>query len=91
MIYIYSKCGRKKPAAKNMLLSKAIIQTRRRDKEFPKQTKVKGIHDHKTSPTRDDEWKGKSISRSRKSRKHKSSKINYIYENQSRDSQNKRM
>ena len=35
------------------------------------------------------EWKG--MSRSKKSGKHKSSKIKYTYKNQSRDSQNKRM
>ena len=31
--------------AKNTLSSKAVIQTRRRDKEFPRQTKTKGVHD----------------------------------------------
>ena len=37
------------------------------------------------------EWKGKIINRSKKSRKHKSSKNKYIYKNQSRDLQNKTM
>ena len=39
----------------------------------------------------DSEWKVKTTSRSKTSRKQQSSKIKYIYKNQSRDSQNKRM
>ena len=43
---MYSKCEKKKPAAKNILSSKCIIQSiqqtnRRRDEELPRQTKVK--------------------------------------------------
>lgn len=37
---------RKKPATKNTLSNKAIIQNRRRDKELPRQTKVKEIRDY---------------------------------------------
>ena len=40
----------------NTLLSKAIIQNRRRDKEFPRQTQVKGIHHHYTRLTRNVQW-----------------------------------
>ena len=40
--YIQS-AEREKCAAENMLSSKVIIQNRRRDKKFPRQTKVKGI------------------------------------------------
>ena len=43
----------KKYAAKNPLTRKSVIQKRRRDKGFPKQTKTKGICHHQTSPTRD--------------------------------------
>jgi len=35
-----------KYAAKNTLSSKAVIQNRRRDKEFPRQTKAKVVHEH---------------------------------------------
>ena len=48
-----------KSAAKNTLSSKAVIQNRR-SKEFPRQTKTKGVHDHKTSPERN--IKGDSLS-----------------------------
>ena len=43
----------KKYAAWNPLSSKSVIQNRRRDKGFPKQTKTAGIHHHPTRPTRD--------------------------------------
>ena len=35
-----------KYAAKNSLTSKAFTQNKRRDKQFPRQTKTKGVHDH---------------------------------------------
>ena len=35
-------------AAKNILSSKSIIQDRRRDKDIPRQTKIK-VHDHKST------------------------------------------
>jgi len=38
--------GKKKYADKNTPSSKAIIQNRRRDIEFPRQAKVEGIHDY---------------------------------------------
>ena len=43
---IFKLLNRKKYAAKNPLSSKAVIQSRRRDKSFPRQTKTKGVHDH---------------------------------------------
>ena len=47
MIYSYIQSAeREKSAAKNDLSSKAITQNGRRDQEFLKQTKTKGIHDH---------------------------------------------
>ena len=36
----------KKYAAKNTVYSKTIIQNRRINKEFPRETKTKGIHNH---------------------------------------------
>ena len=36
-----------KYAAKNILSSKAVIQNRRIDEEFPRQTKMKGLGDQK--------------------------------------------
>ena len=50
----------KKYAAKNPLCSKSVIQNRRRDKGFLKQTKTEGLHHHETSPMRDP--KGDSVS-----------------------------
>lgn len=41
-----------KSAAKNTLSSKTNIKNKRKDKEFPRQAKVKGIHHHYTSPAR---------------------------------------
>ena len=35
-----------KYAAKKALSNKAAIQNRRRNKKFPTQTKIKGVHDH---------------------------------------------
>ena len=35
-----------KYSAKNSLSGKAVIQNRRRDKDFPRQTKTKGVCDH---------------------------------------------
>ena len=42
----YSGAKWEKYAAKSTLPSKVIIQNRWRDKEFPRQRKTKGIHDH---------------------------------------------
>ena len=43
----YIQCAEsEKYAAKNSLPSKAVIQNRRRDKKFPKQTQIKGVCDH---------------------------------------------
>ena len=42
---IYSVCGMEISTAKNTLYSKPIIQNRR-GKEFARQAKTKGIHDH---------------------------------------------
>ena len=42
--------------AENPLSSKSVIQNRRRDKGFSKETKTEGIHHHETSPTRDPKW-----------------------------------
>ena len=42
---IFSVMNRKKYAAKNPLSGKSVIQNRRRDRDFPKQTKTEGIHD----------------------------------------------
>jgi len=44
-LYIQST-EKEKSAAKNTLFSKAIIQNRKRDKEFPRQMENKGVHDH---------------------------------------------
>jgi len=35
-----------KHATKNIVFSKAAIQNRRRDKEFPRQAKPKGVREH---------------------------------------------
>ena len=43
---IYSKADWEKFAAKRILSSKAIIQNRNIDKEFPRQINNKGIDDH---------------------------------------------
>ena len=51
----------KEPAAKNILPGKVIIPNRRRDKEYPKQTKVKGVHHHYISLIR--HLKGNALSR----------------------------
>jgi len=45
-LYIKSAERKKKYADKNTPSSKAIIQNRRRDIEFPRQAKVEGIHDY---------------------------------------------
>ena len=37
---------KKKYVVNNSLSSKAVIQNRRRDKEFPRQTKSKGVCEH---------------------------------------------
>ena len=51
---IFNVMNRKKIyAAENLLSSKSVIQNKRREKSFPKQTKTEGIHHHQTSPTRD--------------------------------------
>ena len=43
----YTQCAEsEKYASKNSLTSKAVIQNRRRDKKFPRQTKIKGVCDH---------------------------------------------
>ena len=43
----YIQCAElEKYAAKNSLSSKAVIQNRRRDSKFPRQTKIKGVCDH---------------------------------------------
>ena len=43
---IFNVMNRKIYAAENPLSSKSVIQNRRRDKGFPKQTKTEGIHHH---------------------------------------------
>ena len=44
---IYIQCAElEKYPAKNSLSSKVVIQNRRRDKKFPRQTKIKGVCDH---------------------------------------------
>uniref|UniRef100_A0ABI7Y930 L1 transposable element RRM domain-containing protein n=1 Tax=Felis catus TaxID=9685 RepID=A0ABI7Y930_FELCA len=43
---IFNVMNREKHAAKNPLPSKSVIQDRRRDKGFPKQTKTEGIYHH---------------------------------------------
>ena len=43
---IFNVLNQKKYADKNSLSSKAVIQNRRRDKKFPRQTKTKGVCDH---------------------------------------------
>ena len=65
--------------AKNSLSNKAIIQNKRRDKELPRQIKVKRIHDHLTQANKKCygglcEWKAKTISKSKKNRMYKSKK-----------------
>ena len=43
----YIQCAEwEKYIAKNTLSCKAVIQNRRGDKEFPGQTKTKGIYEH---------------------------------------------
>ena len=42
--------NKSKSATKTTLSTKATIQNRRSNEEFHRQTKVKGIHDHQTSP-----------------------------------------
>ena len=43
----YIQCAEsEKYAAKNSLPSRAVIQNRRREKKFPRQTKIKGVFDH---------------------------------------------
>ena len=46
-------------AAKNMLSSKALIQTRRRDKELPRQAETERICDHQAGSARN--TKGDSV------------------------------
>ena len=36
----------------NSCFSKGVIQEERRDNDFPRQAKYKGVHDHLTSPVR---------------------------------------
>ena len=43
---IFNVMNRKTYAAKNPLSIKSVIQNRRRDKGFPKQTKTEGSHHH---------------------------------------------
>ena len=43
----YTQCAEsEKYEAKNSLSSKAVIQNRRRNKKFHRQTKIKGVCDH---------------------------------------------
>lgn len=74
----------KNPATQNTISSKDHIQYRR-DKRLPKQ-KLKEIMTAKTIPTGnikgDAEQKGKTISRGKKSKKQKRSKIKYFYKTQ---------
>ena len=42
----FNVLNQKKYAAKNSLSSKAVIQNRRRQREFPIQTKIKGVRDY---------------------------------------------
>ena len=57
--------GNMQSRIKNNLCSKAIIRNRRTDKGFPRQIKVKGIHNQWTRLTRyikgESEWKGIAI------------------------------
>ena len=49
---VFNVLNWKNIAAKNSLPSKAVIQNRRRDKKFPRQTNIRGVWDHYTSPAR---------------------------------------
>ena len=57
----------------NSFFSKGVIQDRRRDKEFPRQAKYKGVHDHLTNPVRnfkrDSSSGGKKETKSNKDQK----------------------
>ena len=53
-----------RPATKTTLLSKALNQNRRPNKEFPRQKKSKRIHFHQTSSARD--AKGTALRKGRK-------------------------
>ena len=58
-----------KYVAKNSLSSKDVIQNRRIDKKFPKQTKIKGACDHETSPARnfkEDSLRGEKMKKKQK-------------------------
>ena len=54
----------------NSCFSKGVIQEERRDNDFPRQAKYKGVHDHLTSPVRnfkrDSSSGGKKESKSNK-------------------------
>ena len=54
------------------LSSKAVIQNRRRDNEFPRQTKTKGVCNHLTIPARNfkgDSLRGEKMKQNKKDRK----------------------
>ena len=64
----YIQCAEsEKYAAKNSLPSKAVIQNRRRDTKFPRQTKIKGVCDHETISARN--FKGDSLRREKNRKK----------------------
>ena len=46
MVY-FQHAGLEKSSSKNTLSSKTTIQNRKKDKEFPRQTKTTGFYDHK--------------------------------------------
>ena len=57
----------------NSCFSKGVIQEERRDNDFPRQAKYKGVHDHLTNPIRnfkrDSSSGGKKETKSNNSRK----------------------
>ena len=65
-----------RPATKSTLLSKALNQDRRPNKEFPRQKKSKRIHFHQTSSARD--AKGTALRKGRKREKEGRSQVQRI-------------
>ena len=71
---------REKPTAKNTLPGKVIIQNGRRDKEFPRQAKIKGVYHQESSLTRNAKGtylsgKERTTNRNKKIIKNKNNKI----------------
>ena len=62
-----------KPITKNTLSIKAVIQNGRRDKELPRQAKIKGVYHQETSSTRNAEGtylSGKAMTTNRDKNNH---------------------